>query len=244
MLKLLKTVFLAALLVTPVAWWFKGGLVDPDEIVPELLQAPVQERIEAPDFSFDYKGKSCRVRPVTDYELWGLVVSHNNIESFADLYHDSTSVDTKDLCVIWGSNLLDDDYQRVKFSSGSFTCYWRYPAGVQFAGWEGSNNHLITDDARIREQITEVRVGDQIHLKGMLVNYQMDDWQGFWRESSLVRSDDGCEVIYVEQLDVLRQGTPGWYRTFRVGWMTLLIVPILYLATLHLTVRDTGRYSR
>jgi hypothetical protein len=240
MLRLLKIIILAALLVTPVAWWFKGSLVDRDEIVPGLLRDPVQVRTQAPAFSFQYKGKSCLVRPVTTYELWGLVVSHNNIESFADLYHDSTSVDTKDLCVIWGRNLERDDYQEVSFSSGAFTCYFRYPAGVRFSGRAGSNNHLIADDALVRDQIGNVRVGDQIHLQGMLVNYQMDDWRGFWRESSLVRSDDGCEVVYVEKLEVVRQGTPGWYAIFRAGWITLLVAPLLYLLTAHFTVRRRG----
>ncbi len=240
MLRLLKMTFLAALLVTAVAWWRKGSLDDPAEIVPDLLQQPVQVRTDAPEFSFPYKGRVCLVRPVTTYELWGLVVSHNNIESIADLYHDSTSVDTKDLCVIWGRNLESDDYQRVSFSSGSFTCYYRYPAGVRFSGRAGSNNHLITDLDRVREQIAEVRVGDQIHLQGMLVNYQMDDWRGFWRQSSLVRTDDGCEVVYVEKLEVLRRGTPGWYMAFRAGWMTLLAAPVLYVVTLHLTVRRRG----
>jgi hypothetical protein len=237
MLRVLKTILLTALVVTPVAWWRMGSLVDPDGIVPDLLRNPVQVRTDAPEFSFQYKNKVCLVRPVTTYELWGLVVSHNNIESIADLYHDSTSVDTKDLCVIWGRNLERDDYQRMSFSSGSFTCYYRFPAGVQFSRRAGSNNHLITDEDGIRERIAEVRVGDQIHLEGMLVNYQMDDWRGFWRQSSLVRTDSGCEVVYVEKLEVLRRGTPGWYAAFRAGWMTLLIVPVLFVVTLHLTVR-------
>jgi len=240
MRQLLKTLFLVALAVTPVAWFFKGDLVDPSGVVPALQQGPVQVEISRPDFAFEYKGKSCLVRPVASYELWGLVVSHNNIESIADLYHDSTSVDTKDLCVIWGRNLETADYQRVKFRSGSFTCYYRYPAGVRFSMRQGSNNHLITDSSAMRELIDEIEVGDQIRLKGMLVNYQMDDWHDFWRSSSLVRHDSGCEVVFVEQLEVLKKGTPLWYLAFRIGWMTLLIAPPLYFAVLHFEVGRGG----
>lgn len=239
--RLLKNVFLAALIVTAAAWFFKGDLGDASGIVPELLQEPVQARVSRPDFTFDYRGQQCLVRPVATYELWGLVVSHNNIESFADLYHDSTSVDTKDLCVIWGRNLETDDYQQVSFRSGSFTCYYRYPSGVRFSMRAGSNNHLITDSEAIRDTIERVRVGDQVRLAGMLVNYQMNDWRDFWRESSLVRSDNGCEVVFVEQLDILKRGTPFWYLAFSLGWKTLLIVPLLYVATLHLQVRREGR---
>lgn len=169
------------------------------------------------------------MEPVASYEQWGLVVSHNNIHSVADIYHDSTSVDTKDLCVIWGSNLEGDDFREVEFKSGSWTCYFRYPMGVKFVHHELGNNHLITDDPEVREQIAQVKIGDQIHLKGLLVDYQMDDWESFWRRSSTVRTDSGCEVIFVEDLEVLERGTPGWYTAYRLGKVLIVVLPILYL---------------
>jgi hypothetical protein len=166
---------------------------------------------------------------VATYELWGLVVSHNNIHSVADIYHDSTSVDTKDLCVIWGDNLDSDDYRRVDFKSGPWTCYFRYPQGVVFDHDSLGNNHLITDNPAIRRALDDVRIGDQIHLTGQLVNYQMDDWQGFWRRTSTRRDDNDCEVIFLEELEVLRRGTPGWYLLYRLGWTTLIALPLVYL---------------
>ena len=135
------------------------------------------------------------MEPVATYELWGLVVSHNNIHSVADIYHDSTSVDTKDLCVIWGANLEDSDYQRVDFKSGPWTCYFSYPGDARFDHTALGNNHLITDDPWMRRVLDDVRVGDQIRLAGLLVNYQMDDWQGFWRRTSTTRDDSGCEAL-------------------------------------------------
>ena len=119
--------------VTAISWYFKGSLAEPSDIDSALLQPPLQEPLEAEPFSFVYKGKECLVEPVATYELWGLVVSHNNIHSVADIYHDSTSVDTKDLCVVWGDNLDSDDYRRVDFKSGPWTCYFRYPQGVGMA---------------------------------------------------------------------------------------------------------------
>ncbi len=50
------------------------------------------------------------MRPVADFELWGLVVSHNNPTAFYDIYHDRNSVDTRDLGVIWGENLRSADF--------------------------------------------------------------------------------------------------------------------------------------
>jgi hypothetical protein len=228
--RLIRPLFLGALAVTATAWFFKGGLVGPEEVRPVLLQTPQQEVIEKEPFSFEYKGKECRVEPVASYEQWGLVVSHNNIHSVADIYHDSTSVDTKDLCVIWGTNLESTDYQQVEFKSGPWTCYFSYSHGVNFHHNGLGNNHLITDDPAIRRAVDRVRVGDQVHLKGMLVNYQMEDWREFWRRTSITREDNGCEVVYLQEVDVLRRGTPGWYALFRLGWISLLFLPLAYLA--------------
>jgi len=87
---------------------------------------------------------------------------------------------------------------------------------------------MITDSPEVRRAIARVHVGDQIHFKGLLVNYQMDDWEGFWRETSTVRDDSGCEVVYVEALEILRRGTPGWYALWYLAWVVLLAVPVLY----------------
>ena len=221
--------FLGAITLTVVAWRMKGTLVTSDEVEAALLEEPKQGATTREPFEFEYKGKQCRVQPVASYDLWGLVVSHNNIKSLADMYHDSTSVDTKDLCVIWGSNLESDDFRDVEFKSGSWTCYFRYPAGVKFAHHELGNNHLITDDPGIRDQIARVNVGDQIHMKGMLVDYQVEDWKSFWRRSSTVRTDTLCEVVFVEELEILEKGTPGWYAAFRIGRGLILALPVLYL---------------
>jgi hypothetical protein len=239
MQRLLKKLLIVALVITPIAWFFKGRLVDREQIRPELSRDPIQEPTVAEPFTFVYKGKEARVRPVADYELWGLVVSHNNIKSVADMYHDSPSVDTKDLCVIWGANLQSDDYQRVNFRSGSFTCYYRYPAGVRFRSRAASNNHLIADNDQIRRQIADVKVGDQVRLKGLLVDYQVEDWHDFWRKSSTVRTDSGCEVLFVEEVEVLQAGTPVWYLAYRFGWLALVGLPVLYLLSLHFGVRGS-----
>lgn len=241
MLKTLRRGLVLALVLVAVSWFFKGDLPGPPAIRKELLGEPAQGPTTARPFSFVYKGKEIRVRPVASYEMAGLVVSHNNVESFADLYHDSTSVDTKDLCVIWGRNVETPDYQRVHFSSGSFTCYFRYPPGVKFSLRAGSNNHLITDSDEIRDRIAAIRIGDQVRLSGLLVDYQAEDWRDFWRRTSKVRTDDGCEVLFVREVEVLSQGTPFWYLAYRAGWVLVLTLPLLYVAIMHLSVRRSGK---
>lgn len=235
---LLGRLWLTGLMLWSLGWALKGRLVDHTEARHELRQLPLQGTTDREPFSFEYKGKACRVRPVASYELWGLVVSHNNIESFADIYHDSTSVDTKDLCVIWGANLESSDFQKVKYKSGSWTCYFSYPRGVRFTGTALGNNHLITDDPWIRDRIAEINVGDQVYMSGLLADYQMDDWRGFWRKTSTVRNDSGCEVVFVEQLEILERGTPGWYAAHRLGWIFVVSLPFFYLVVFWLEARN------
>jgi hypothetical protein len=225
----LRRSFLGALTLLAVAWWQKGSLVGPDGVRPELLAMPNQSSTERAPFAFAYRSRQCLVRPVASYDVWGLVVSHNDIGSVADIYHDASSVDTKDLCLLWGESLRHPDYLRARFHSGPFTCYasWSEPlANLHLDGI--GNNHLITDSPAVRRAIDGVRIGDQVRLRGLLVDYQMDDWRDFWRRTSTVRDDRDCEVLFVEDLAVIRRGTPGWYLLWQLAIAVLLTVPILY----------------
>jgi hypothetical protein len=224
--------FLAALLLLAASWYAKGRPIAPERIDPALRRDPVQRATSRPPFTFEYAGRACRVRPVAEYELRGLVLSHNDVESFADIYHDASSVDTKDLCVLWGSSLETADFHQVDVSSGPFTCYFRYPSGIRFDPEELANNHLITADPAIRERLAGLHVGDQVAIAGLLVDYQMDDWGTFWRETSTVRDDDDCEVVFVERLEVLRSGAPGWNRAYRASWTLLGALPVVYVVVL------------
>ena len=230
--RLLGFAALALLALLLLAWKCKGGAPAASEIDPALLNEPRQEATEREPFEFTHEGRTVRVRPVADYELWGLVVSHNNIESVADIYHDSSSVDTKDLCVVWGNNLVSGELAKVTFKSGPWTCYYRYPEGVRFLGSEMSNNHMVTDKDSLRSDLDDIRIGDQIHVKGALVNYQVDDWQDFWRRTSTVRTDGGngaCEVFFFDELEVLVPGTPFWYLLFNGTLFLLALVPVIFL---------------
>jgi hypothetical protein len=235
---------LALLALLCLAWMRKGRLPVPAEVLPDLLLPPVQETTERAPFEFEYRGHRVRVRPVAEYELRGVVVSSNDITSIADIYHDKTSVDTKDLCVVWGSNLESGQLARVEFESGPWTCYYRYPDGVRFRGSEISNNHLVTDRDDLRAALDDIRVGDQIRVRGALVDYQLDDWDDFWRRTSRVRTDAGngaCEVFFFDEIEVLERATPFWYLLFSVARFLLALVPAAFLHSLWV---DAGRSAR
>ncbi len=239
--------FLALALLTLVAALNRGDLPPRSTLRPELSHLPDQKESDRAPFDFEYRGHTVNVQPVAAYQLHGLVVSHNNIASIADIYHDSTSVDTKDLCVIWGANLERDDYLRVKYWSGPWTCYAQWRDGVVFAGDALSNNHLITSAPALRRQLAGVRVGDQIRFRGLLVNYRVDDWGEYWRRSSTDRTDGGdgaCEVVYFEDLQVLARGTPGWYAAYDLGRLGLLLSVLLWVASFWFDARHSAAAAR
>lgn len=188
-------------------WLLKDQLPRQAELRKELYNEPIQTPSQAKPFTFSYRGNDYKVTPVANYELWGLVVTHNNITGFTDITHDKNSVDIKDLCVIWGANLNSNDYRDVKFSSGDFTCYWSYRRYVDFHADKISNNHLLSDSTSIRARIRQAQIGDQIHFRGMLVNYSPVSNPNWVRNTSTTRKDTGnhaCEVVFVEDFEILQ----------------------------------------
>lgn len=224
--KALTIAAVAALALTVLAYARKGTFVSHRDIDPRLLNEPAQAETTRAPFSFEYMGEGYEVQPVAEYDIAGLVVSHNDPTSWWDVYHDAASVDTKDLGLIWGPNLRSDDFHRVKFWNVSWTVNWQWPAGVTFHSDAISNNHLVTPHQRIRDTIAGIRVGDQVRLKGLLVNYAPRSRPDMWRTSSTTRADTGngaCEVLCVDELQVLRRGTPLAYPLYSLGKLVLAL---------------------
>jgi len=192
------------------ARWMEDSLPGPDRVLPSIGFAPLQGPTDAVPFEFEYKGKRCEVRPVASYEITGLVVSHNDIRSFSDIYHDAA-------------------YRDVEFWSGPFTCYWSRLPETRFRRSEISNNHLITDRPEIREALEGVHRGDQVRLRGLLVDYRMEDWGDFWRRSSTTRRDALCEVVFLEELDVLERHRPSWHAAGRTAKALLVLFPLVWI---------------
>lgn len=186
---------------------FSERLPELSDISPEILSDPIQKPTEREAFSFDYRGKKYSIVPRATYDIRALVVSKNNISSLFDSYHDSDSVDTRDLCVMWGDNVRNTIFREISVSSGSWTCFveWKNAdEGARFHHDQLSNNHLITNDEVLRDQIDAVHIGDQIRIRGLLVDYS--DNEGFFRKTSMTRTDQGnhaCEVLFVDSIETI-----------------------------------------
>lgn len=213
-----KVVLLLGLVLLFFGVLFRNRWPKESEFRPELFQEPVQEPGDIPaPFDASQKGFAYTVYPQFNYELWGMVVSSHYAGSFLDYAHEMWKdyLNIKDLCVIWGHNLETGAFRKIKFWSRDFTCYYSWPdqeVGRQFSQSHISNNHLITEDLRLRKLIKSVKRGDQVRLKGWLAKYGHKGSQVV-RGTSTTRKDTGgqaCETIYVTEFEVLKRANPGW----------------------------------
>lgn len=229
----IEVLLLLSFVLLALAFIEKGKLPMPVDMSPQLLREPVQVALNDKPYHFEYRGNRVDVKPIAHYELRGLIVSHNDIDGFIDGY-DPDSVNLKDICVIWGSNIETPIYHQVEFNSRTWLCEFSYPPSVRglFKHHQLSNTHLISPYKEVREAIRSLRIGDQVYLKGQLVDYYTPKING-WRRSSVVRTDTGngaCEVMLVDEVHVLAEGTPGWYRLYELAKILILICIMLRVA--------------
>ncbi|MEL7373956.1 MAG: hypothetical protein AAGJ36_05790, partial [Pseudomonadota bacterium] len=110
----------------------------------------------------------------------------------------------------------------ITFWNGIFTCNFSTrdrAAWNAFDQTEVSNNHIIADDARIRDRVDDVRIGDQIRVRGTLAAYISPN--GSKRGTSTTRTDTGdgaCETIYVDEFEIVARGRNVWRPTM---WASL-----------------------
>lgn len=236
MSRFVSVLLICALAVCAVSYFKKDALSDHHTILPELARDPLQKPLKEKDFPFTYGGKTYVIQPVADYELWGLVVSHNEISAFTDIYHTASSVDIKDLCVIWGDNISSSDYQKISFSSEPFSCQYHTNSPVvlrTFERMQFANNHLLAGDDAVRERIRRTHVGSQIHLKGRLVNYYPERQSEAVRKTSTSRKDTGngaCEVVLVDEFEILQDPNALWWKLFRASGAAFVILLVLRAA--------------
>ena len=229
----IKWVFITSAILLPVSCWNGDAL--PDDIVPlpELAGEPLQERVEASPFDVEQGGVRYRVSPLFRYRLHGLVVSHRAHDGDRMLHRRwNDHLNVADVCVVWGTNAAAD-LAEFDFWSGQFTCYFRTDDAAAWRSFEPAqlaNNHLLSNDERLRARIAAVRVGDQIRLDGYLASYRNDS--GLERGTSTVRTDTGngaCETIWVTGFEVLRPSASPWPGLERMAGFGLFGSLLLWL---------------
>lgn len=208
--------------------FFMGKFDEKMEISRTVRLNPVQADISEDPFFFAYGKEEYWIQPTASYDISGLIVTHNDVSSIADAYHTSESVDFRDVCLVWGSNVSSGVYRRFKFWSEPWSCHMKTEDSAAAASFNAagfSNNHLLSPDPRVRETIRSLRIGDQVRLQGMLINYSPKWSPESLRKTSLERDDTGngaCEVLWVESAEILKRGGTGWHLARDLGFWLLV----------------------
>ena len=206
-------------------------------ILPNLTAEPVQTDSNVRPFTFTYEGSSYQIFPRANYNIRGLVVTHNNISGIGDMYHTSKSVDLKDLCLIWGENASSPYLKEIQFWSEPWTCNFYTKNQEAYSSFQQdrlSNNHVLASTPEVRRIIESVKIGDQIEMRGMLVDYHPQGASELLRKTSLIRTDTGngaCEVLYVESIRILEEWLPFYSKLFSKSKYALIFLLIIRLLT-------------
>lgn len=227
---MIRNIILFSFISLLVCFWMRDDLTFRPAPRQELAAEPVQEATPTDPFAVQVGDHTYQVAPQYNYDLYGLVVSYRVHNTDFGIHHDwGDYLNVADVCVVWADNAAALDLTRFDFWNGEFTCNFKTTdsaAWQQFRGDQLSNNHLITENPYLRNEIAKLGIGDQIHISGMLASYKGDS--GSSRGTSTVRTDTGngaCETIYVQRFERLYDYSSPW----RYGMYASLLVLVLSL---------------
>lgn len=203
----------------------------------KLFNEPVKtELLNSSPIEFSQDGFKFTLTPLYEYEMSALVVNRLDYTWFS--LTRAGSAFPMDLCVTWGGNVESGAYRHssVGFRQDSRFCFGNWSQSSGFTWTEVSNNHLVIKDEAIRKKAMSIVEGDQIKLKGKLVNVQTENIDGNlgkyenqisnWN-SSVKLGDSGagaCEVVFVEDLEIIKKGNPFFFYGFKFALYLLLFI--------------------
>ena len=213
-----------------VSFWNRNALPGNIDYVTQIFDEPAQTPTRKRAFDAVFNSTTYRVDPEYDYDLTGMVVSYRHHEGNSRMHRRSNDrLNMLDVCVIWGENTANPRLDRIKFWNGIFTCNVQTrdsQAWAAFDMYKLSNNHLLSDRESIRDSVRDIRIGDQIRVRGYLASYTNP--AGGTRGTSTTRLDTGdgaCETIYVEDFEIVRAATSRW-RQLMWGSLALFLVSL------------------
>lgn len=232
-----KIALVAGLVLIPLSLWHRSDLPPAAKILPALDSEPRQSVTGVRPFDIGAKGLHYTVTPRFAYDLSGMVVSTHDAASSMDTFHGEMKdhVNVVDLCVVWGGTAREEIYKEYDFSNNDTFCFG-VPKSEKSRTIEiptMSNNHLVTNDPGLTAELRKVRPGDQVRFAGYLVNYsrQIENNGTLTRNTSTVRTDTGdgaCEVVYVNEFEILRPYENPWQTALKAG-VVMLVLSLLTL---------------
>ncbi len=225
--------FVFSCCVMGIGYWQSKKIPTQFNSLHNLQKEPIQTKTQKKTFLAEANGHKYQIDPLYEYEIWGLVVSDHASDSWMDTSHEAWNdyINTKDVCVIWGANIINPYLNKLDFSHGTFTCYVQTKSSEAWQNFRTdqlSNNHLIPSTKDIEKLIAKSNVGDEIRIKGQLVNYNVNG--GPFRTTSTIRTDmenGACEIIYVTEFETLARYNKIWVQLLKLGKILSLIFLVL-----------------
>lgn len=198
-----------------VSFWNRNDLPRNIDYLPEVLGEPRQTTTRAKPFNAAFNGVDYLVEPEYEYDLYGMVVSYRHHDENSRMHFLANDhLNMLDVCVVWGDSATNERLHKIDFWNGIFTCNVQTKDSEAWAAFsmdQLSNNHLISDDEFIRRQVKNIRIGDQIRVRGYLASYSSE--KGGKRGTSTTRTDTGngaCETLFVDRFDIIGPATSYW----------------------------------
>ena len=236
--KLFFYLFWLSFFILVYSYFKKDTLPEPGYYDLSLLEPPKQTRTRTTPFKVHAGGQTYTISPQFDYELYGVVVSLHDSDSYKDAgkHHRDWKdfINIRDICVIWGDNVALGVYKNIYFRNGKWTCFYSWTDNSKVVGFSEdnlSNNHLLVDNVFLKKQLSSIEVGDHIKLGGMLSSYE-NKANKFKRGTSVKRTDRGngaCETIYLDEVKIIKKGNlkiRSTYSNFK--WITFFTF-VIYL---------------
>jgi hypothetical protein len=140
--------------------------------------------------------------PRAEYDITARILSREDysFDRLAELI-------PEDLALGWGAMSDNRVLRLFKITQGSRFYAWQPLAALPIPRQEviehSANTHVIPADPDVKSRLARLRVGQVVHLTGVLVDGVRDDRAAF--HTSLTRSDTGagaCEVLLVRSVQV------------------------------------------
>lgn len=140
-----------------------------------------------------WTAKENQITALAEYELEGLLLFNIAYRKAFDEFQ----LSPLDLVVSWGPLSDSSVLQKVKFGHGHRVVYLEAQSPSFNPGLFLSHIHAIPASEKIEHALAALNEDQGVYLKGKLVRVERNGWLPW--ESSLSRTDSGCEIMWVEE---------------------------------------------
>jgi hypothetical protein len=162
---------------------------------------PIQTAADRPPFELETAHGRVTVTPRAKYDIAAVV------EGKEPYWLDATAfLSPYDLALAWGDVATPELRRRLEVGQSWRFFFWRTSdpsVDIPYVISHSANNHIIPADSNVRRAIASIGRGDEVRLRGLLVDVRTD--RGLTWNTSLVRTDHGdhgCEIIWVESVQL------------------------------------------